>query len=154
LLPLTAVLISAAVARATNHIYAGRGLIAAVIAFYAISGLMQDRRDLSGLNSIGDRDRRIATYLKSHGADPELGSLVMTPDPAQFSETTGFPAIPVPNNGLKAIRQAISDLRPNEVLLNEAQAQEFSDDSSSQPNRSAIEQIPETDVFVLSVHWR
>ncbi len=115
-LPLIAVLIVWSVYRATSAEIAGK-LMVAVFLFYAIQGVMDDRRTLASRNQRGDEDRRVAAYLAQQGVMPGQGSLIMTADAAQFSETTGYAAIPLPSNGVPAAQQAVHDLRPTEILL-------------------------------------
>ena len=44
-------------------------------------------------------------------------AIVMTPDPVQFSVTTGYAAIPVPSNGLDAITNEALDLHASHAIL-------------------------------------
>ena len=41
----------------------------------------------------------------------------MTPDPVQFSVTTGYSAIPMPGNGLDAITNEALDLHASHAIL-------------------------------------
>jgi hypothetical protein len=118
IVPLICVLIVLSIYRASPAGIARR-LIVAIVLFYTIEGIMADRRAVTTGNQIGDRDRLVAAYLAEHGAIAGHSSLVMTGDPAQFSETTGYPAIPLPSNGLLATQQAVHDFAPAYVLLNE-----------------------------------
>jgi hypothetical protein len=51
------------------------------------------------------------------GAAPDGTTLVMTPDPVQFSVTTGYQAIPMPANGLDAITNEALDLHASHAIL-------------------------------------
>jgi hypothetical protein len=117
-LPLISVLIVLSVYRATSAEIARR-LMIGVLLFYAIEGAMDDRRNVTNRNRQGEQDRLVASYLAEHGVMPGRGSLIMTADAAQFSETTGYSAIPLPSNGVPATQQAVHDLEPTEILLDE-----------------------------------
>jgi len=113
---------------------------------------MEDRRDLSDMNAIGIRDRHVAALIESRGEDAAKGSVIMTADPAQFSETTGFSAIPVPNNGSKAILRAVLDLQPHEVLLDQRQVQAMEDETCLKFKTSDSVPISGTDIFLIPAH--
>jgi hypothetical protein len=93
-------------------------LTGTVIAIYLVSGVMDDRRSIDPMNQIGDADRAAASTLAAMGASPDGATLVMTPDPVQFSVTTGYPAIPMPGNGLDAITNEALDLHASHAILN------------------------------------
>jgi hypothetical protein len=88
-----------------------------VIAIYLVSGVMDDRRSIDSMNQIGDADRAQARALAAMGAIPGGTTLVMTADPVQFSVTTGYPAIPMPGNGLDAITNEALDLHASHAIL-------------------------------------
>ena len=91
---------------------------ATVIAIYLVSGVMDDRRSIDPMNQIGNADRAKARALEEIGATADPAStLVMTPDPVQFSVTTGLPAIPMPGNGLDAITNEALDLHASHAIL-------------------------------------
>jgi hypothetical protein len=149
LLPLAAVLIAVAIGWVANDAAILRRMTATVFLFYLIAGLMEDRRDLSDMNVIGDSDRRIAASIQSRGGIATNGAVIMTADPAQFSVTTGFSAIPVPNNGSEAIRRAVLDLQPSEVLLDRKQVQSIEDELCFKFKTSDLEPVSGTDVFLV-----
>ena len=92
-------------------------LTATLIAIYLVSGVMDDRRSIEAMNRIGDADRAEAEALEAIGAKPNESTLVMTPDPVQFSVTTGYQAIPMPGNGLDAITNEALDLHASHAIL-------------------------------------
>jgi hypothetical protein len=149
LLPLTAVLITIAIGWVANDGAVRRRIVATVFLFYLIAGLMEDRRDLSDMNAIGDRDRQVAAFIEARGESAATGSVIMTADPAQFSETTGLSAIPIPNNGSEAIRQAVLDLQPGEVLLDRKHVQSIEDDLCFKFKTSELEPVSGTDSFLV-----
>jgi hypothetical protein len=150
LLPLASVLIVVCIYNAAESTAAATILASMTILFYIVTGITQDRRDQTTLNKSGDTDRLVATYLAAHRADPTRG-LIMTADAAQFSETTGFAAIPVPSNGLPATQAAIADLAPDYVLL------EASDPTAppavlrSTLHPVAIDPIPGTNLLAITM---
>jgi hypothetical protein len=75
------------------------------------------------MNEIGDADRAEAHVLADMGAardDATGAAVVMTPDPVQFSVTTGYRAIPMPANGLDAITKEALDLHASHAILDGA----------------------------------
>jgi hypothetical protein len=150
LLPLAAVLIVVGIYRATDSSTMARGLVSAVILFYLTTGTMEDRREQAGLNQTGDQDRLVATYLSAHGG-MAARSLIMTNDAAQFSQTTGYAAVPVPNNGLPAIQKAIQDFRPSYVLLNTEGMPGSETVVQSMLQPAGMARIPGTTVLVLTM---
>jgi hypothetical protein len=78
---------------------------------------MDDRRAIDPMNAMGAADRAQARTLASMGAPPDAGTVVMTPDPVQFSVTTGYSAIPMPGNGLDAITKEALDLHASHAIL-------------------------------------
>jgi hypothetical protein len=92
-------------------------LTCTVIVIYLVSGLMDDRRAIDPMNAMGDRDRAEGKALAAMGAQPGAGIIVMTPDPVQFSVTTGYAAIPMPGNGLDAITKEALDLHASYAIL-------------------------------------
>lgn len=151
ILPLICVLIVLSMYRASPTGIVRR-LIVAVLLFYSIEGIMADRRAVTTGNHIGDRDRLVAAYLAEHGAIAGHSSLVMTGDSAQFSETTGYPAIPLPSNGLLATQQAVHDFAPAYVLLNEEDGPNATQTqmlATLKPVNVAI--VPETRMMVLTM---
>ena len=117
LLPLCAVLMVSGIREMVPLRKAARWLTAATMLFYFVDGTMEDRRTVPQMNQLGDRYRALAASLLAHGANPAVGSRVMTEDPAQFSETTSYAAIPLPENGLMAVRRAAEDFRVTHVLI-------------------------------------
>lgn len=118
LLPVVSVLVVLAVLRAARTPHMAQVLTGTLIAIYLVSGVMDDRRSIDPMNQIGDADRAQARALEAMGATAEPAStLVMTPDPVQFSVTTGLPAIPMPGNGLGAITKESFDLHASYAIL-------------------------------------
>jgi hypothetical protein len=118
LLPVASVVAIVAILRAAKTRQVAVVLTVTVIAIYMVSGLMDDRRSIDPMNQIGDADRAQAEALAAMGARPDGSALVMTPDPVQFSVTTGYPAIPMPGNGLDAITNEALDLHASHAILN------------------------------------
>jgi hypothetical protein len=83
---------------------------------------MDDKRSIDPMNQMGDADRAQAATLAAMGAVPDATTgrptIVMTPDPVQFSVTTGYQAIPMPGNGLDAITNEALDLHASHAILN------------------------------------
>lgn len=119
LLPLIAALMVAGIARLGASANLRRGLFAGVFAFYVGSGMTANRRGVEELNRSGDAMRRVAKALKGEGVEPGRGAAVMIADAAQFSETTGYSAIPLPSNGWRGLKAAVADLRPSCVVMSE-----------------------------------
>ena len=121
LLPVVSVVVIVAILRAARTRKLAVVLTGAVVAVYLVSGVMSDRRSIEAMNLIGDADRAQARGLAAMGAMPDGTSgrpaLVMTPDPVQFSVTTGYQAIPMPGNGLDAITNEALDLHASHAIL-------------------------------------
>jgi hypothetical protein len=117
LLPLTAVLIVAAILSLDANSAVRRTLFAGVFVFYLLTGIMANRRAVAELNHSGDTLRRVASALSAEGLQPTSPAIIMTDDAAQFSETTGYAAIPLPSNGWPGIQAAIADLQPARLIL-------------------------------------
>jgi hypothetical protein len=150
-MPLICVLIVLSIYRASSAATARR-LITGVVLFYVVEGVMADRRGIAVGNEIGDRDRRVGAYLAEHGVIAGGNSLIMTDDAGQFSETTGYPAIPLPSNGLLATQEAAYDLAPTHVLLREGGASQSPDTQmlvALRPVNVAI--IPDTGIVILTM---
>ncbi|HEX4154176.1 MAG TPA: hypothetical protein VHY48_01060 [Acidobacteriaceae bacterium] len=116
LLPVTAVIVVVAMVRLARSRRVAVALAGTVIAVYAVSGVMDDRREIGPMNAIGEADRAQAAELAAMGAEPE-NAVVMTADPVQFSVTTGYRAIPMPSNGLDAITKEALDLHASYAIL-------------------------------------
>ena len=117
LLPVVSVVAIVAILRVARTRQLAAILTGTVIAIYLVSGVMDDRRSIDPMNQIGDADRAEARALAAMGATPDASTLVMTPDPVQFSVTTGYPAIPMPGNGLDAITKEALDLHASHAIL-------------------------------------
>jgi hypothetical protein len=121
LLPIVSAVVVVAILRAARTQRLAVVLTGTVIAIYLVSGVMDDRRSIDPMNQIGEADRAQARALADMGAMPDGASghpaLVMTPDPVQFSVTTGYPAIPMPGNGLDAITNEALDLHASHAIL-------------------------------------
>jgi hypothetical protein len=117
LLPVVSAVVVLAILKIARTQRFARALTLTVIAVYLVSGVMDDRRAIDPMNAIGDADRAQAKALQAMGARPDGGSIVMTPDPVQFSVTTGYFAIPMPANGLDAITKEALDLHASYAIL-------------------------------------
>jgi hypothetical protein len=117
LLPVASVVVVVAILRSARTRRVAVVLTGTVIAIYLVSGVMDDRRSIDPMNQIGDHDRDEARALEAMGARPDAPTLVITPDPVQFSVTTGYPAIPMPGNGLDAITNEALDLHASHAIL-------------------------------------
>lgn len=115
-MPFVSVLVMVAVVRVSRTPRVAVALATAVIVANAVSGLMDDRRDVPTMNKTGDADRKEAQALRAMGAGP-ANAVVITPDPVQFSVTTGYPAIATPGNGLDAVTQVARDFHATHVIL-------------------------------------
>jgi hypothetical protein len=149
--PLIAVLAVLSIYRAMA---AGNGqrLLIAVLLFYSIEGVMDDRRSVSNGNLKGDQDRLVAAYLAQHGATVGGGSLIMTPDAAQFSETTGYAAIPLPSNGMLAIQQAARDLGATQILMDAGDGTSSAQTEMGDALKPvSVAMVPDTRVIVLTM---
>ena len=118
LLPVVSVVVIVAILRAARTRQMAVVLTVTVLALYLVIGVMDDRRSIDPMNQIGDADRAEARALAAMGAAPDGSTVVMTPDPVQFSVTTGYPAIPMPGNGLDAITNEALDLHASHAILN------------------------------------
>jgi len=150
ILPLAAVLIAVCIYNAVESSATATTLASMAVLLYVVAGVSLDRRDLTDLNRSGDIDRTVAAYLAAHGADPTR-RLVMIDDPALFSETTGYAAIPVPSNGPAAIQAAIVDLRPDYVLFDQGELTASPAETQTTLHAIQIDQIPGTTIFALTL---
>lgn len=116
LLPLLCVLVVLAIARAARTPRLAAVLVCGVVGANAVSGLMESRRVLADGNAIAANDRAEAGALRALGADPRR-AVVLTGDPVQFSATTGFAAVALPGNGLRAMAAAARDFGVTHVIL-------------------------------------
>jgi hypothetical protein len=117
LLPLVSVVVIVAIVRLARTRQLAVTLAGAVIAAYLVSGIMDDRREIAPMNAIGDAIRAQARGLSAMGAQPYSGAVIMTPDPVQFSVTTGYFAVPLPGNGLDAITEEALALQASDAIL-------------------------------------
>ncbi len=92
-------------------------LTIALIATYFVGGVMETRREVEAANLIGAADRAAAQVLAASGASTAT-AVIMTPDPVQFSVTTGYTALALPINGLDAVAHAAGDFGVTHVILN------------------------------------
>ena len=116
-MPFVAVLVIVAIHRVSRTPRMAMVLTAAVIAVNALSGVMDDRRDVATMNGVGSADRAEAAQLRAMGADPST-AVVLTGDPVQFAVTTGYATVALPSNGLDAITEAANDFGATHVMLN------------------------------------
>jgi hypothetical protein len=117
LLPVTSVLVVVAILRVAKTPRLAQVLTVTLIVIYLVSGVMDDRRSIEPMNKIADADLAQADMLEKMGATAGGSTVVMTPDPIQFSVTTGLPAIPMPGNGLGAITNEALDLHASHAIL-------------------------------------
>jgi hypothetical protein len=123
LLPAVSVVVVIAILRLARSRQITAVLTTTVLVIYLVSGVMDDRRTIGPMNDIGDADRAQARALAEMGAQPndaQNPAVVMTPDPVQFSVTTGYRAIPMPANGLDAITNEALDLHASHAILDGA----------------------------------
>ncbi len=116
-LPMALVLILLGVERMARTPRAAGALALALIAVYAVNGVMESRRAVVDGNRIGAADRAVARQLLAGGANA-ADAVVLTADPVQFSVTTGYPAVALPSNGLDAVAKAAQDFAATHVILN------------------------------------
>lgn len=151
LLPLSAVLMIAGIRWVASSSRPAVWLAAASVLFYFIAGTMEDRRTVPLMNELASQDHLVAAFLAAHGADPEGGSLIMTRDPAQFSETTAYPAMPLPENGLAAARQAADALGATHVLIDTDKLKGTMEELRSTLEPTGISAVPETHILVVTL---
>ncbi len=151
LLPLCAVLAIAGIRRISDSSRTAAWVAGASVLFYFIAGTMEDRRTVPEMNAIGDKDRLVAAFLSAHGAGPEAGSVVMTGDPAQFSETTSYAAVPLPENGLAAARQAADQFGAGYVLVDTDKLKGTLDEVRSTLEPTDMTAVPETHIVVATL---
>ncbi len=154
LLPLTAVLAIAGIRWVAQWSRAAAWLAVASVLFYFIAGVMEDRRTVPEMNELGSKDRLVAAFLLDHGARPDRGSLIMTGDPAQFSETTSYPAMPLPENGLAAARKAADDLGATHILLDTDHLSGTMAEVRSTLEPTELAPVPDTHILVLTLKPR
>ncbi len=154
LLPLSAVLAVAGMRWVAQASRTAAWLAAASVLFYFTAGVMEDRRTVPEMNELGSKDRLVAAFLLAHGAYPERGSLIMTGDPAQFSETTSYPAMPLPENGLGAARLAADALGATHVLLDSDHLQGTMAEVRSTLEPAEVAAVPDTHILVLTLKPR
>ncbi len=149
-MPFISVLVMVAIARVARTPRVAVVLASAVIVANAVSGLMDDRRDVPAMNKIGDTDRKEAQALATLGGDPRT-AVVMTPDPVQFSVTTGYATIAMPGNGLDAMAQAARDLHATHVMLDTEDQAATSEELERRlhPVRSAV--LPAEHTLILEL---
>lgn len=117
ILPVIMLLIVLGISRSTRNPRLGTALMLALIGTYLAGGVTETRREVDAANKIGTADRAAARALATSGALP-ANAVVVTPDPVQFSVTTGYTALALPINGLDAIAQAAQDFGATHVILN------------------------------------
>lgn len=115
--PVLVVLMLLGVHRAARSPRIATFLVLALVASYTVSGVMDTRRTLEAANRLGATDRAVARTLASALAAAPGAAVVLTPDPVQFSVTTGYAAVALPSNGLDAIVRAAHDFRATHVIL-------------------------------------
>jgi hypothetical protein len=151
LLPVVSVVVMVAIARAARTRRVAVALAGTLIAVYAVSGVMDDRRTIGPMNAIGVTDRAEAQGLAAMGARPDGEAVVMTPDPVQFSVTTGYTAIPMPSNGLDAITKEALDLHASHAILNDEHQPGSPDAIAQSLHPSRTETVPGQNVLLLEL---
>lgn len=151
LLPLSAVLIVLGIRSVASSSRTAAWVATATVLFYFVAGTMEDRRTVPEMNEMGSKDRLVAAFLAAHGADPARGSLIMTYDPAQFSETTAYPAMPLPENGLMAARQAADALGATHVLIDTDKLKGTMAEVRSTLEPVDMSPVPETHIVVVTL---
>jgi hypothetical protein len=126
LLPVVSVVVIVAILRLARTPRVAVVLAASVMAAYAVSGVMDDRREIRPMNAIGAADQAQAEVLADMGARPDDRTLVMTPDPVQFSVMTGYMTAPLAGNGLDAITKEALDLHVGYAILDDEHLPEAS----------------------------
>ena len=134
ILPVLMLLIVLGIARSARTRQLGTALTLALIGTYLAGGVTETRREVDAANKIGAADRATARALASSGAFP-ANAVVVTPDPVQFSVTTGYTALALPINGLDAIAKAARDFGATHVILN-------TDDLPASPETLALQLHP------------
>lgn len=149
-MPFVSVLVMVGIVRVARTPRIAMVLGTAVILVNAVSGFMDDRRQIPVMNGIGAADRAEAHQLAGLGAD-QSSAIVMTGDPVQFSVTTGYSAVALPGNGLDAITQAADDLHATHVMLNTEDLPASSDEVSQRlhPVRSVM--LPAEHTWILEL---
>lgn len=117
LLPLISVLVMVAIRRVARTPRLAVALAVAVLAAETLSGVMDDRRNLAGMNQTGATMRAQADELQRLGAD-RRSAVVLTGDPVQFSVTTGYAAVALPINGLEAMAEAAQNFHATAIVFN------------------------------------
>ncbi len=117
LTPWVSVLAVVGIARVSRTPRLAQVLTLMVLGTYALSGIMDDRRNVADLAKSGATDRAEAEQLAILGADPQ-SARVLTNDPVQFSVQTGYATVALPINGLDAMQEAAHDFRVTHVMLN------------------------------------
>ncbi len=117
ILPVLTLLIVLGIHRSARDPQVAAVLSLMLIGTNLVGGIMETRREVEAANLIGDADRAAAQSLAASGASPST-AVIMTPDPVQFSVTTGYTALALPSNGLDAIARAAGDFGATHVILN------------------------------------
>ena len=151
LLPLVAVLMVAGVVGYATSCRAAYSLSALAIFFYTVTGVMEMHRTIDTMNQTGDVDRSVARYLAEHGAQPEMSTLIMTADAAQFSTTTSYPAVPIPSNGTGPTLEAVHDLHPAYLLVETDWDGKYLAQLAAALKPRSAERVPGTQIVVLTL---
>ena len=150
-LPAVAAAMALGLVALSRTVKAAEVLAISAATFLLISGFMGARREIDGMNEDGAQDRAVAEFLKQHGADPAAGSLVMAPNPAQFSVTTGYPTLPVPSNGFEATLAAAHDLHPTHVVLELDPVSTYAESMAQALRPVSADHVPGTRMLVLTM---
>jgi hypothetical protein len=151
LLPTVSVVVVVAILRVARTPRLAWVLTCTVLGIYLVSGIMDDRRSIDPMNAIGGADRAQAKTLAEMGALPDSQTVVMTPDPVQFSVTTGYPAIAMPGNGLDAITNEALDLHASHAILDGEHLPGSSAEVNEKLHPVQIKTVPGQSVLVLEL---
>ena len=149
-LPMLLVLVVLGVERATRTPRIASGLLTMLVGTYALSGLMDTRREVEAANRLGADDRAIAGSLAANSASL-ANAVVLTQDPVQFSVTTGYAAVALPSNGLEAIVEAAHDFRVTHVILNSEDLPAPIDELERRLHPLHMEELPAEHTLIFSL---
>ena len=149
-LPMLLVLVVLGVERAARTPRIASVLLTTLVGIYALSGLMDIRREVQAANRLGDDDRAIAGSLAANAASV-ANAIVLTPDPVQFSVTTGYTAIALPSNGLDAIAAAAHDFRATHVILNSEDLPASPDELKRRLRPLHVDELPAVHTLIFSL---
>ncbi|HLI12942.1 MAG TPA: hypothetical protein VKY65_15220 [Alphaproteobacteria bacterium] len=143
-LPALAVLAALGVRRAAGSRAAFVILAILVILFSAMDGITEAR------NFLADARAQLAAY-RAEASVIERGSgaqaIAMVLNPAPFTATTEIPSVPIPSNGIAAVRRAIGDFKVTCIVT----AKWGGEALASALGAVRVEDVPNTDEVVIFV---